>query len=155
MPCVLAQRHPHYATQAERFHYTLDAQLAAHAVRVESTGKLRVALDLRHLPRDAGGTGTYAIGLARALAALPEIELTMIVRHAGQAANVPGRLVSEEEPLLDVDVIHKPAQVFDPTDLALLFRTPAHVIITYLDLIAYRAQAVFPNQGAASRYRAT
>ena len=81
-------------------------------------------------------------------------ELTMIVRQDERAANLPGRLVSEAGPLPDVDVIHKPAQVFDPADLALLFRTPAHVIITHLDLIAYRAQAVFPNQGAASRYRA-
>jgi glycosyltransferase involved in cell wall biosynthesis len=152
---VLAQRHPHYAVQVQRFHHTLDAQFVAHAVRVESTGKLRVALDMRHLPRMQVGTGTYAVALARSLAALPEIELTMIVREPGQAANLPGRIVSEEGPLLDVDVIHKPAQVFDPADLALLFRTPAHVIITHLDLIAYRAQLVFSNQEAASHYRAT
>jgi glycosyltransferase involved in cell wall biosynthesis len=152
---ILAQRHPHYAPQVGNFHWTLDAQLAAHAVRVESTGRIRVALDFRHLPPDQVGTGTYAIGLGRALAALPEIELTMIVRHAGQAANIPGRLVAEETMLADVDVIHKPAQVFDPADLGLLFRSPAHVVITHLDLIAYRAQVVFPDQAAADRYRAT
>ena len=57
--------------------------------------------------------------------------------------------------LADVDVIHKPAQVFDPTELGLLFRSPAHVAITHLDLIAYRAQVVFPHQGVADRFRAT
>ena len=30
-------------------------------------------------------------GWERALAVLPEIELTMIVRHASQAADIPGR----------------------------------------------------------------
>ena len=152
---ILAERHPHYARQVQHFHFTLDAQLAAHAVRVESTGKMRVALDFRSLASDQVGTGTYAMGLGRALAALPEIELTMIVRHASQAADIPGRLVAEETMLADVDVIHKPAQVFDPTDLGLLFRSPAHVAITHLDLIAYRAQVVFPHQEVADRFRAT
>ena len=59
---------------------------------------------------------------------------------------------SDEGPLLDVDVIHKPAQVFDPSDLGLLFRTPAHVIITHLDLDRVPAQAVFPNQEVANCY---
>jgi glycosyltransferase involved in cell wall biosynthesis len=152
---LLAQRHPHYVPQIERFFFTLDAQLAACAVRVESTGKIRVALDFRHMPPEPVGTGTYAIGLARALAALPEIELTMVVRQASQAADVPGRLLSDSTLLADVDVIHKPAQVFDPSELGLLFRSPAHVVITHLDLIAYRAQVVFPHQEAADRYRAT
>ena len=91
---VLAKRHPHYAAQIHRFHHTLDAQLAAHAVRVESTGKLRVAFDLRHLPRASSRAGTYAIGLARALAAMPEIELTMIVRDGAHPPDIPGRIVA-------------------------------------------------------------
>jgi glycosyltransferase involved in cell wall biosynthesis len=152
---ILAERHPHYAPQVARFHYTLEAQLAAHAVRVESTGKMRVALDLRNLASTQVGTGTYAMGLGRALAALPDIELTMIVRHASQAGDIPGRLVAEEIMLADVDVIHKPAQIFDPTDLGLLFRSPSHLVITHLDLIAYRAQVVFPHQEVADRFRAT
>ena len=78
---------------------------------------------------------------------MPEIELTMIVRHADQAADIPGRLVAGETMLADVDVIHKPAQIFDPSDLGLLFRSPSHVVITHLDLIAYRAKVVFPHPG--------
>jgi GT2 family glycosyltransferase len=151
---ILEQRHPHYRDQAERSFFSLDARLAAHAVRVRSTGKVRVALDLRHLPRNQAPTVDDAIGLARALAALPEIDLTMIVHEAGQAVDVPGRIVSGDEPLLDVEVIHRPAPVFDPADLGLLFRSPSHVIISYPDLNAYRAQAVFANQDVASCYRA-
>jgi len=152
---LLAERHPHYGPQVQRFYYTLDARLAAHAVRVESSGKLRVALDLRHLSSDKVGTATYSIGLARALSVLPEIELTLVVRQPRQAAGVPGRLVSEERLLADVEVLHKPAQVFDPMDLTLLFQSPVHTVITHLDLIAHRAQEVFPHQEAADRYRAT
>jgi hypothetical protein len=152
---ILEQRHPHYRKQVERSFFTLDARIAAHAVRVESTGKLRVALDLRHLGPDEASSANYAIGLASGLSALPEVELTMIVHHAGQAANVPGRLITEHGPMLDVDVIHKPAPVLDPTELGLLFRSPAHVLISYPDLLAYRAQAVFADQDVASCYRAT
>ena len=137
---LLAERHPHYRPQVQRFYDTLDARLAAHAVRVDSSGKLRVALDLRHLSPDKVGTATYSIGLARALSALPEIELTMVVRQPRQAAGVPGRLVAEERLLANVEVVHKPAQVFDPADLTLLFQSPAHTVITHLDLIAHRAR---------------
>jgi GT2 family glycosyltransferase len=151
---ILERRHPHYRDQGERSFFSLDARLAAHAVRVQSTGKVRVALDLRHLPRNQANTADDTLGLARGLAALPEIDLTMIVHEAGQAADVPGRIVSGDESLLDVEIIHRPAQVFDPTELGLLFRSPAHVIVSYPDLNVYRAQAVFGNQDVANCYRA-
>ncbi|MGO9508076.1 MAG: glycosyltransferase, partial [Mycobacterium sp.] len=152
---LLAERHPHYRPQVERFLFALDGRLAAHAVRVESTGTIRVALDLRHLPLQPVGTARYAIALARGLAKLPEVELTLVVRHPSQAKGIPGRLVSEENGLVDVEVIHKPCQVFDPADLQLLFGSPAHAVITHQDLIAHRVGAVFPHQEAADRYRTT
>ncbi len=152
---LLAKRHPHYRPQVDRFYFALDSRLPAQAVQVETTGRMRVALDLRHVPLDQVGTATYAINLVRALSKLPEIELTLVVRDPRQAAGVPARVTLEQNRLYDVEVIHKPAQVFDPADLRLLFGSPAHAIITHLDLIAHRAQAVFPDQAAADRYRTT
>jgi glycosyltransferase involved in cell wall biosynthesis len=152
---LLAERYPHYRPQVDRFHYLLDGRVAAHAVRVESSSTMRVALDLRDLPPDPVGTGTYAICLARALAAVPEVELSLIVRNELQATGIPGRVVWEQSRLEDVEIIHKPAQVFDPVELRMLFQSPAHVVITHLDLIAHRAQGIFPSQAAADRYRAT
>ncbi len=152
---LLAERHPHYRAQVDRFHFLLDSRVAAQAVRVESNGAIRVALDLRHLPPDPVGTETYASSLARALAEMPEIELSLIVRHENQAMGIPARLVFEHTRLEDVEIIHRPAQVFDPADLCLLFQSPVHVAITHLDLIAHRAQGVFPSQAEANRYRAT
>jgi len=152
---ILTERHPHFRPQIDRAYYDLEARYAAHAARVETTGRLRLALDLRHVPPDAVGTAVYSIGLARALSKLPEIDLTLVVRDPAQAGGVPGRIVGGADRLEDVEVIHKPAQVFDPADLPLLFGSPAHAMVTHLDLIAHRAQVVFQDPEIAARYRAT
>jgi glycosyltransferase involved in cell wall biosynthesis len=137
------------------FETTLDARIARHAVAVEASGKLRVALDLRDLPREQVGTRTYAVNLATALAGLRPIELTLLVRSAGQAKGLPGRVVVPEQWRDDVAVIHRPGQVLDPRDLDLLFRSSAHLVITYQDLIAYRMPLAAPSDLWFRRYRAT
>ena len=119
------------------------------------TGKLRVAFDIRHLPREQVGTRTYAVCLANALAELPEIDLTLLVRHPSQAKGLKGRVVTPEQWADDVAVIHRPAQVIDPGDLRLLFKSSAHIVITYQDLIAYRIPVTFSSDLEFDRYRAT
>jgi hypothetical protein len=114
--------------QSEGFRGTLDDHLPLHAVQLQATGRLRVALDLRALPREQVGTRTYAVSLARALAELAEIELTLLVRDPAQASGLPGRIVIAKDWRDDVEVIHKPAQVLDPRDLVLLFRSSAHLV---------------------------
>jgi glycosyltransferase involved in cell wall biosynthesis len=137
----------------------LDADIISasrrHALRMATTGRLPVALDLRHLPREQVGTRTYAVSLARALAALPGIELTLLVRDRASADGLAGRIVTPQTWCDDVAVIHKPAQVTDPLELDLLFRSSAHVVITYQDLIAYRVPTSFPIYAAQERYRST
>ena len=54
-------------------------------MRVQSTGKLRVAFDIRHLPREQVGTRTYAVCLGQCLGEIPDIELTLLVREPAQA----------------------------------------------------------------------
>jgi glycosyltransferase involved in cell wall biosynthesis len=139
----------------DRFNQTLDGQLAAHAVRVQSTGKIRVAFDIRHLPREQVGTRTYAVGLGQALGALDDIELTLLVREPAQAAGLKGRVVTADEWSDDVEVIHKPAQVVVPAELKLLFESSAHVVITYQDLIGYQIPSVFPTDFQHERYVGT
>jgi glycosyltransferase involved in cell wall biosynthesis len=146
---------PHCKHQIERFRATLDGHLAAHAVRLETTGKLRVAYDIRHLPTELTGTRTYAMSLGRALGELHEIELTLLVRDPAQARGLLGRILVEDQWLDSFEVIHKPAQVFDSHELELLYGSNAHLIITYQDLIAYRTPMVFPTDEAFERYRAT
>jgi glycosyltransferase involved in cell wall biosynthesis len=141
--------------QAEDFGGTLESRVAQHAVRVEATGKLRAALDIRHLPREQVGTRTYAVNLGRALADLPELELTLLVRHRSQALGFRGRVVVADEWRDDVEVIHKPAQILDARELDLLYRSRSHFVITYQDLIGYRTALAFPTDESFEQYRAT
>jgi alpha-1,3-rhamnosyl/mannosyltransferase len=151
----LDSRHPQLRLRAEAFERTLDGRLAAHAAEFHRTGKIRIAYDLRHIPPENVGTRTYAVNLARALARLPEIELTLLVRLSVQAEELPGRVVTEDQWRDDVAVIHKPAQVFNRQELALLFGSSAHVILTYQDMIAYRIPEVFPSDREHEAYRST
>jgi glycosyltransferase involved in cell wall biosynthesis len=145
----------HLDHQINSFRKTLDGHLAAHAVRVEATGKLRVACDLRHLPKEHVGTRTYAVCLCQALAELPDLELTLLVNDPSQAAGLTGRVVTAETWQDDVEVIHKPAQVIETSELALLFGSKAHLVMTYQDLIGYQIPLVFPDNKGFDRYRAT
>ena len=151
----LDDRHAHRPCQVDTFHRSLDGRLAAHALGLVTTGKLSVGYDIRHLPPENIGTRTYAVNLAKALAEIPEIELTLIVRTPIQADGLTGRIVTEDEWRDDVAVIHKPAQVFNPQELGLLFGSSAHVVITYQDLIAYRIPVVFSSDPEYEAYRAT
>ena len=142
-PTQLSAGEAHRQHQLDKFYRTLDCHLPAHAIRAEFTGKLRVAYDVRHLAGTQDGTRTYAVCLANALAELTEIDLTLIVNHESQAEGLNGRVVTSEQWADDVAVIHKPAQVGEPNELALLFDSTAHLVITYQDLIAYRIASRF------------
>jgi glycosyltransferase involved in cell wall biosynthesis len=152
---ALLKRHPHFEPQRERFGRSLDYQLPAHALRIEAEGKLRVALDIRQIPPEQVGTRTYTVSLAQALAELPEIELTLLTRDPAQARGLTGRVVRAEQWPDDVAVIHKPSQVIDRNELRLLFESSAHVVISYLDLIAYRIPLAFASESSFEAYRAT
>jgi glycosyltransferase involved in cell wall biosynthesis len=151
---LIDERYPHIKGQHARFCSTLDASLAAHATRLESTGKLKVALDIRHLPNEKVGTRTYAVCLAKALAELGEIELSLLVRDPSQASGLSGHVVTEDSWRDDSAVIHRPAQILHPQEMKLLFESSAHVVITYLDLIGYRIPLAYPNDREFNQYQA-
>jgi glycosyltransferase involved in cell wall biosynthesis len=152
---VLDERYPHLGRQLAAFSLTLDGPLAAHAIRLESTGKLRVAYDLRHLPREQVGTRTYAVSLARALAGQPGLDLTLLVRDPAQAEGLQGRVLTPDQWRDDVAVIHRPAQFIDHRELKLLFESSAHLVVTHQDLIGFNIPLVFPNDREFDQYRAT
>lgn len=151
----LRDKHPRLGEQIARFERTLDAKLAAHAVSLVATGRLKVALDLRHLPAEVNGTRNYALALGKALADLPEIDLTLLANHPIQAEGVPGRLVHPDDWADDVALIHKPAQIFDRRHSRLLYESSAHVVLTYQDLIAYRMPNVFSGEPDYQAYQNT
>jgi len=145
----------HLEKRFERFCKSLDGHLATHAVGAQLTGKLRVALDIRHLPKELVGTRTYAVCLSNALAELAEVDLTLLVRDPAQAKGLKGRVVTQEKWVDDVAVIHRPAQVVEPDGLGLLFGSSAHIVITYQDLIGYRIPLTFSSELEFDLYRAT
>ena len=151
----LNARHPRLADRVARFERTLDATLARRAVDIQTSGKIRVALDLRHISQDVNGTKNYAAKLGKALAAMPEVELTLVATHPIQAEGIPGRLARPDDWPDDVDVIHKTAQVFDRRHAKRLFESSAHVVLTYQDLIAYRLPRVFDEEADYTVYQNT
>lgn len=152
---ALSARHPSLAEQIARFERSLDARLAARAIEFRSTGKIKIAFDVRHLPLSVNGTKIYAMSLGKALAAMPEVELTVLAAHPLQAEGIPGRVVHPDDWADDVAVIHKPAQVFDRRHAKLLFESSAHVVLTYQDLIAYRMSSVFDTESDYAVYQDT
>jgi len=147
--------HANLNHQTARFHDSLDGCLAGHALEFLRSGKLRVAYDLRHIPPVNVGTRTYAIELALALAKIPEVELTYLVNTPVQAAGLSGPIISKEEWRDEFHIVHKPAQFFKRTELAIPFNSKAHVIVTFQDLIAYRVPAVFHTDADFEVYRTT
>ena len=65
--------------QLKRFQKSLDGRLAAHAVG-QSTGRLRVAYDIRHLRASRSAHGPMPSVWGRHLGKISEIELTLLVR---------------------------------------------------------------------------
>lgn len=151
---ILNRRYPHYLPQVRRFCASLDGQLAAHAVRIESSGRMRVALDLRALGPNKVGSNVYALRLAESLAGSPEVELTVVEYLPQGLERLGARILRTDAPIDGVDLIHKPSQVFQADHLPLLFGSPAHVVLTQQDLIAHHAQAVWRSPDIAERYRA-
>ena len=145
----------HPGHQLDRFEKSLGGQVAAHAVRVQATGKLRVAYDIRHLPREQVGTRTYAVCLGQCLGKIPNIELTLLVREPSQAEGLRGRVVTPDQWRDDVEVIHKPAQVSAPQELKLLFESSAHIVVTYQDLIGYQIPSAVGTDWQHDRYCGT
>ncbi len=151
---TLAIRHPQLQPQLDRFASSLDGVLVEHAVRLKSKGRLRVAYDLRPLPPQQVGTRTYAVSLVKALAEIDEVELTLLVNTPEQAQGLSGRVMTEQTWKNDVDVIHRPTQIWDISEFPLLFGSSAHLVVTYQDLIGYRIPQVFPGDNIHQKYQA-
>jgi glycosyltransferase involved in cell wall biosynthesis len=160
----LAARHPH-RTVAREFDARPDSPVE-HALLVASRGldKLSVTIDARALGPARAGTQVHALELVAALgrtgalrlrivtppdlhpearAALEEIEDLTLLPYE-QAAN-------ESHP--PTDVVHRPSQVFSPSDLALLLPLGRRMVVTHQDLIAYRIPSYHERVEDWERYR--
>ena len=124
---------------------------AIHRALASRRSGLVIGLDLRYLPEGAiNGTSVYAVELIRALRQHTPARLEVCVATAGQKTALEGLgvPVSLEGFPPEVTLVHRPAQVFRPEDISLLLKTPAPYILSYQDLIAYRAGSVFSGNGS-------
>ena len=151
----LAHRHASWDAQRRRAESDVAARLPHQALAL-GRGPIDVCLDVRHLPEDAiNGTGLYAMELGRALARHTPARITWLVLTDGQQGALErlGATVIREGAAASFDLVHRPSQVFRPRDLPWLLRAQAPFVITYQDLIAYRACSAFARFEDHEDYR--
>ncbi|MCY1022013.1 glycosyltransferase [Pyxidicoccus sp. MSG2] len=152
----LHARYPHYPEHVGSFVRTTDAHVAAHYVR-RRLGEVAACLDGRHIVGlKENGTGVHAAELAKALVKHTDVKLSVWVSSPEQRKFFERQGVRTVE-ALDTpppQVLHRSAQVLRPEELRSLLDAPSHAVISYQDLIAYRAPTTHPNYGLFRRYRA-
>jgi glycosyltransferase involved in cell wall biosynthesis len=161
---ALDERHPHRAAGRE-----LDAREESpvvHAVLVASRGldKLSVTIDGRGLGSAQAGTQVHAIELIAALGRTGRVALRIFTdADLDPATRATFEQIEDlellfhdpdaDEPRAPTDVVHRPSQVFAPSDLTLLLPLGRRLVVTHQDLILYRIAAYHETVGDWERYR--
>jgi glycosyltransferase involved in cell wall biosynthesis len=126
--------------------------------------RLSVTIDARALGSAASGTQTYVAGLVLALARSQRVAVRAVVREAAspqlvsQFEQAGTEVLTTDDALTRrrrSDIAHRPQQVFVPEDLGLLRQLGERVVISHLDLIAYRNPTYHPSPEDWRRYRRT
>jgi glycosyltransferase involved in cell wall biosynthesis len=132
------------------------------AARAASRG-LSVTIDARGLA-GVGGTQTYAGALVLELARSQRLSVRAVVAHDAPSAAMDAfsaagvQLVSYEHAAAGIaltDIVHRPQQVFTPDDLRLLRMLGERVVISHMDLIAFRVPTYHASLDAWRSYRRT
>jgi glycosyltransferase involved in cell wall biosynthesis len=161
LPTRLRERYPYLA----RPPVVAASGVLAHVLRALSPPRPRlwVTVDARALDGVMTGTQVHILELIRALAETGALRLRLLVREdrIDQRALELLRGLPETEilPEADVDdstpmstVLHRPQQTFAAEDVALGLRLGERLVLSQLDLIAYRNPAYFPDPGAWHAY---
>jgi glycosyltransferase involved in cell wall biosynthesis len=144
-----------------------DSDVLAHALHNarEPPARLAVTLDARALDGAVTGTQVHVLELILALAGTEALKLRLLVREERidpKTRELLQRLPHTE--LLaagEVDqdtprtaVFHRPQQTFSPGDVALALALGERVVLSQLDLIAYRNPGYFDDAAAWEDFRA-
>ncbi|MDC0708313.1 glycosyltransferase family 1 protein [Stigmatella sp. ncwal1] len=152
----LDARHPYFRGQREVSLADMRTGLAARTV-ASARGDLSVCLDIRYLPEDAiNGTSVYAIELCRAMTQHTSARLSLYVGTEKQRKSLEplGLPIYVNSGLPDhVQLLHRPAQVFSLPHLQMLLHAQVPYILSYQDLISYRAGSVWPGGEDQARYQ--
>ena len=124
---------------------------------------LSVVVDARALAAPSfTGTQVLLIELVAALGRNPDVRVQAVVtRNIGEYARsaldqidgVEVKFMEAAGPVERGDVVHRPFQVWNAPDLALLRDLGERLVVTQLDLIAYRSPSYHRSQDEWERYR--
>jgi glycosyltransferase involved in cell wall biosynthesis len=163
-PARLLERYPSSSRQlAPAGPETSVLTRALEAVRAPRA-RLWVTLDARALDGAVTGTQVNILELILALAQTGELRLRVLVRTAridpetlALLRSLPAIEILAEE---DLDattpastVFHRPQQTFAPEDVEIALALGERIVLSQLDLIAYRNPSYFEDQDAWEAYR--
>jgi glycosyltransferase involved in cell wall biosynthesis len=126
---------------------------------------ISVTVDARSLGSGFGGTQSYVGSLLLALARSGAVSVRAVL-GAEPEPELHEELMASGVEIVDyedaargelprTDVIHRPQQVFTPSDLRLLQLVGERLVVTHMDLIAYRAPTYHDSVDAWRAYRRT
>ncbi|HEV3228266.1 MAG TPA: glycosyltransferase [Solirubrobacteraceae bacterium] len=158
---LLAERYPQLAGAAQATGSpTLDRAIAA--VRAPAD-RISVTIDARALGADLTGTQVHILELICALVKTGRVRARVVVapdiaapaRARLEALDDATVLAVEEigDSTRPTDIVHRPHQVFAPADMDLLVTLGRRMVVSQLDLIAYRNPGYFPDAEAWMRYQ--
>ncbi|MHB8878663.1 MAG: glycosyltransferase [Myxococcaceae bacterium] len=154
---LLSHRYPQYLAQNRDFAHGPEARVAASYVR-RRLGEVSVCVEASHLGgAKLNGTGVYAAELIRALKEDGACTVSARVASGEQRAFFEGLGVATHpagQPLSGFQVYHRPSQIFRADELSVFLEAPCHSVISYQDLIAFRAPSVLSSFEECARYRA-
>ncbi|HEV7528618.1 MAG TPA: glycosyltransferase [Solirubrobacteraceae bacterium] len=163
LPSQLRERYP-YLAQAP----LADSSVLGHALRSARPPdpRLSVTLDARALDGAITGTHVHILELILALVRTDALKLRLLVR-AEQIDSATRQLLEQlaETELLAAEdlknlqaprstVFHRPQQTFSPSDVGLALALGERLVISQLDLIAYRNPGYFADADTWEDYRA-
>jgi glycosyltransferase involved in cell wall biosynthesis len=159
------------AALIERYPYLAEAAVGESSALAGALQALRpppsrpwVTLDARALAGEVTGTQVHILELILALARTEALRLRLLIRpqriDPRTLALLRGltdtELIAEDE--IDASmpvsaVFHRPQQTFAAEDVAIAVRLGERLVLSQLDLIAYRNPGYFPDAGAWEDYR--
>ena len=131
-------RYPYYLEMNRHFASGPMARLASSATR----DRLRVCIDVSHLTApNIHGTANYATSLVESLHQLEQVEVAARVSNALLATYFRERGIATVplESADEFDVTHFPSQIYETGEAGRLLACSGHLVLTWQDLIAYRA----------------
>src|SRR5271154_6346896 len=162
LPARLLERYPYLAKSSALGESRVLAR-ALEAARGPSA-RLSVTLDARALDGALTGTQVHVLELILALARTGALQLRLLVRTErinGDTLKLLRGLPHTEVLAAEDDsastaasaIFHRPQQTFEAADVALALALGERVVLSQLDLIAYRNPGYFPDAEAWEDYR--